>query len=93
MDDIPKTLIKLQTPQWEPRQGAGGTVEVFVIYMHDNGRYVSDAVPLARYIELFDAGRIKWQREGTERPEHNPSREMAVRELEKETERLEYRRW
>jgi hypothetical protein len=77
MDDLTRE-VPVQAPAWEPHIGMDGRYQVFVTYMHDNGRYVSGSVTLDRYLALFSAGSLKWQREGEERPEHNPSREEAL---------------
>ena len=76
MDDFTRKLA-MQAPAWEPHVGMDGKCQISVIYMHRGGRYVSDSVTLERYLELWDAGLLKWQREGQERPEHNPTRKEA----------------
>lgn len=76
MDDFTRRT-PVNAPAWEPHVGMDGLCQVFITYMHPNGRYVSDSVGLGRYLALLDAGQLKWQREDEERPEHNPAREEA----------------
>lgn len=92
MDDLTREL-PVQTPAWEPHVGMDGRYQVSVIYMHASNRYVSDSVTLKRYLELFDAGLLKWQGEKEERPEHNPTREEARSYMAIEKAKAQRSKW
>lgn len=85
MDD--HTRLYTGSSDWEPTVGADGRIEISINYYHNNaGRYCSDSVHLPKYIELFETGLLKWRREGTERPDHNPDLQEARRLLKEEEE-------
>lgn len=55
---------------------ANHQAEVFVQYWDSrSGRYASGGVTMHKYAELHDAGLLKFQREGTAKPDHYPDRE------------------
>lgn len=90
MDDFTRKA-PVQAPAWEPTVGMDGRYQVFVIFMHASGRYVSDSVVMERYLALLDAGLLKWQQEKEERPEHNPVREEALSYMAMEKARISRR--
>ncbi|HWB34112.1 MAG TPA: ParB N-terminal domain-containing protein, partial [Candidatus Paceibacterota bacterium] len=54
------------------------TTDLTVNYFDDNaGRMVMDKVSLAQYVRLWQSGKLKFQQQNTEKPEHLPTLEEA----------------